>query len=169
MSRQNLPRRSLAALAAGVAVTILLGGCASTDSKKLELNQDAERLYRAYLEDNVNEARQNLQQILDLFQSPKAEVLARDARAHTLYVSYARLYLLEKRAGRKDNAEAALVKARYWGLESYELSEDGWKTRVPLGEFMSATGPDRIAEMIDKLDKTASSGRGPKYAQASGG
>jgi hypothetical protein len=91
MSRQDLLPKCLAAVAAGLVMAVLLNGCASGDSKRREIAREHERLFWAYIDDDVNEARRSLEQTLDLLQSPKAQVLGRNGRAHRLFLTYARL------------------------------------------------------------------------------
>jgi hypothetical protein len=157
--------RLLVAVAIGVMFTTFLNGCASAQSGKLEVIQDSGKFYKVYLEGDVNQARQNLEQMIEFFKGQRAKVLGPSGQAHYLFCSYARLYVLEKRVGNKDNAEAALIKARYWQLESYELSDDDWKSRVPMDEFMPNTTPEKISEIVDKLDKGSNNGKEPKYVQ----
>ena len=64
-----------------------------------------------------------------------------------------------------DEADVALTKARYWHLQDYELSDDGWKTRVGLHEFLSYQTPDWFEDTMGKLDKGANRGNQPMYVQ----
>jgi hypothetical protein len=165
MKRNWLQNTRLAALAIGILFTIFLNGCASTESRQQEVIQESGKFYKVYLAGDVNQARQNLELMIQLYQSQKAKILGQSGQAHDLFCSYARLYVLEKRVGNKDDSEAALIRARYWQLESYESSDDGWKSRVPMDEFMRNTTPEKISEIADKLDKGSTSGKGPKYIQ----
>lgn len=168
MSAQYLLPKCVAALAGGLVVAGLLSGCASTGSKGKQLGRELERLMDAYMDGDVNEARRSLEQEVDLLQSPKAEVYTRGWRAHVLFVTYARLYLLERRVGRDDKAEAALIRARFWALENYDLTEEGEFRKPPLREYMSDTSRERLDEDFDRWDKLITYGRGPKYAQVLG-
>lgn len=85
-------------------------------------------------------------------------------QAGYLFSAYARLYLLEKRVGNKDDAEVALTKARYWHLKGYQTDAD-WRSRVTLHEFLSYQTPEWIEKTFTKLDKGHNKGNGPKYLQ----
>jgi hypothetical protein len=164
MSQCILPHQCLIALASGVLVVTLLTGCAPAESRTAGVREDADRVYRAYLEGDVNQARRNLEQMIHVFETRNAQI-GRMHHAHGLYFGYARLYVLEKRVGNKESAETALIKARYWFLQSYESSEDGWKNRVSLPEILSMITPERIAKAVDEEDKTRTRGKAPGYAQ----
>jgi hypothetical protein len=155
----------LLAVAISAAFTVFLFGCDSTESRKSELEQEAGKYYRAYLDGDVTQARQSLQQLIQCYQSPQAEILGPSSQAHSLFCAYGRLFVLEKRAVDKDDAEVALTRARYWHLQSYELSEDGWRTREKLHEFLSYQTPDWFEDTMSKLDQGANHGSGPKYIQ----
>ena len=155
----------VARLIAVALTAALMTACTSTESKKSEVIRETDVLFKAYLEADVPHARQTLEQMIQLFRSQRAQALGASYQAHSLFCAYARLYVLEKRTGNLDNAEAALVRARYWQLESYVSSEDGWKNRVSLRELLSHNKSDNIVEIVEKLDKPANGGKGPKYAQ----
>jgi hypothetical protein len=151
----------LVAVAIGVILTAILGGCASTESKQLAVIQGSDSFFKAYLDGDASRARQSLNQMIQYFQSQQADILGPSGQAGYLFVVYARLYVLEMRVGNKDQAEAALTKAQYWHLQNYE-SDASWRSRVPLHEFLSYQTPDWFVEIVDKLDK----GREPKYIES---
>jgi hypothetical protein len=165
MKLDILQQARLFAMAIGIIISTFLSGCASTGSKQLAVIQENGPFYKAYLNGDVNQARQNLAQMIQLYQSPKAEILGPSAQAGYLFGCYARLFVLESRVGNKDDAEAALTKARYFHLESYDKSDDGWRTRVTLNEFLRYQTPEQITRIVDRLDKGSNGGNEPKYIQ----
>ncbi|MEI9866631.1 MAG: hypothetical protein WDN00_19180 [Limisphaerales bacterium] len=157
--------RLLVTVAIGGMLMMILDGCASTQSRQLGIIHESGKFYKMYLGGDVNQARQNLELVIQLYQNQKVKILGRSGQAGDLFCSYARLYVLEKKVGNKDDTEAALIRARYWQLESYESSDDGWKNRTPMNEFMATTTPEKISEMVDKLDEGSTGGKGPTYIQ----
>ncbi len=117
------------------------------------------------MDGDVSHARQSLQEIIQYFHSADAKILGPGGQAHDLFCAYGRLYVLEKRVGHTDDAEVALTRARYWHLQDYELSQDGWKTGVGLHEFLSYQTPDWFQFAMDKLDRGANHGTEPKYVE----
>lgn len=53
---------------------------------------------------------------------------------------------------------------RVIGLKNYELSP-GWRSRVSQEHFNSLNTPEKILELIEKLDMAATKGRGPRYVR----
>ncbi|MCX5670242.1 MAG: hypothetical protein NTU94_02830 [Planctomycetota bacterium] len=84
-------------------------------------------------------------------------------RAHGLWLTYSRLYVLEIRGGNEALAQACLLKARYWLLRKAELG--GADTETAATEVFSWFTPDKCMEIIDQWDKSRTQGKGPKYAQ----
>jgi len=120
----------------------------------------SKKLFTGYLQGDAQQARKSLQDEIGLFENSKAVSFRRQAAA--LFVECCRLYVLEKRTGNDVASELVLVKARYWNLRRYELSEG--LTASALEEFRSCT-PDRMVEMIDHADKTFTAGAGPRYVR----
>ena len=147
-----------------VTFTVFLSGCESVESRKSGFDREAGRYYRAYLDGNVSQARQSLEQLIQYYQSSQAEIMGPSYQAHSLFCAYGRLYVLEKRAGDKDDAEVALTRARYWHLQRYEADAD-WRRRFTLHEFLSYQTPEWFETTVDKLDKGANRGSEPKYLQ----
>lgn len=154
----------LFAVALSAALTALLFGCESVESRKSEFNREEGKYYRAYLDGDVKQARQSLERVIELYQSPQVAVLGPRYQAHSLFCAYGRLYVLERRAGDMDDAEVALTKARYWHLQSYESDAD-WQRTVALHEFLSYQTSDWFEDTMSKLDKGANRGSAPKYIQ----
>src|SRR5438128_1793232 len=97
-----------------------LVGCrhkSSTATDDIE-NQFA-NLYTKYLTGSVDQARESLQQTIAL--ADKAD-LAAPARAKALWITYARMFALERYSKNDPAADLCFVKARYWFLRRLELA-----------------------------------------------
>jgi hypothetical protein len=142
---------------------LFAAGCASSSQHVTEaaVFAESQNLFQQYLQADLPGARHALQQEIALLEDPPV-VLQLERRATALFVECARLYTLEKRAGREADAERALTKARYWNLRRYEAASA--MTDKGLDEMRSFS-PERLIEIIDKSDKTHTEGKGPKYAQ----
>jgi hypothetical protein len=125
----------------------------------MQVMAEADRLFTPYLTGDVVTARQSLQQTIQFLENDK--VLVPSGRAGILCFEHARLYALEKRTGHEPEAEAALIKARYWNLRRYELN--GGLTEKVFDEFRSFNAPEKLMEAADKLDRAPTNGKGPRY------
>ena len=123
-----------------------------------ELLNEKDKLYRAYLAADVLHARQILEQTVKLLENEK--VLERVGLARDLFQEYSRLYVLDKRVGNEDSAEVELIKARYWLVCVSEFS--GLPSNKVMENVRPANASDILA-MVDKQDKLATGGIGPKY------
>jgi hypothetical protein len=139
----------------------LLLGCASKGSKQAEVVREGNKFYDPYLAGDLVIARQSLDQGIRFFQSPAADVLEPSGHAGILYFSYARLYALERRSGNAQAAEAALAKARFWNERRFELANA--TNSASLEERSRSSSQEWIMELADKLDNSATQGKGPQY------
>jgi hypothetical protein len=139
----------------------LLAGCHEHVKPQANAAQDflkrVDLLYDAYLGGNQEEAKQSLNEAIQL---AKDADLPLNDKAHSLTMNYQRLYVLERRAGHKSLAEAALVRARYWLLEE---AESGNNTTQDADEFVMSKTGDVIMDFVDAWDKKATGGKGPRY------
>jgi hypothetical protein len=143
-----------------VLVSLLSLSACRSDQRASPEEKKADELYRKYVDGNADVARQALLDEIALWESSTVVVPRRKSAA--LFMTTARLFVLETRLGKSAAAELALVKARYWNLKRYELG--GPLTESDVVEYQSLT-PDRIVEMIDQADKSMTQGRGPKYTR----
>lgn len=118
-------------------------------------------LFQQYLQADLPSARHALQEEIALLEDPPVAIQP-ERRATVLFVECARLYTLEKRAGREADAETALIKAHYWNLRRHEAA--GAIADKGLDELRSFS-PERLIEIIEKSDRTHTQGKGPKYAR----
>jgi hypothetical protein len=145
-----------------VLLLIVLSGCHSERvPNEKEVFDQSQQLFAAYLQGDLAAARRSLEEEIGLLECPKVRLDAMH-QSTVLFLECARLYTLEKRAGRGTNAEMALIKARYWSLRRYEA--DGALKDSALEEFRSFT-PERLIEITDASDKTHTGGKGPRYAR----
>jgi len=121
--------------------------------------KESDRLYQVYLEGNLDQARQSLEATVQKIEKAKLKPWG---EANSLFFTYSRLYVLEKRAGNEDSAGACLVKARYWYLREHELNGNSVKDA---NKAVRAFTPERCMEFVDKWDRDHTGGRGPKYLQ----
>ena len=152
-------------LALFLAMNFLLGCSAkhskivpSEDEMKAFYNEE-EKLSVPYWTGNVDQARQSLNQTIQLIKQSNG--LSFSAQAGFLYIEYARLYVLEKRAGNKADAELALSKAKFWRIRNLNPSEALDDSAIV--KIMSDT-PELMVKYIDVLD-AGDSGNRPKYLQ----
>ena len=123
--------------------------------------KEADKFYDGYVNGDVNTARRCLEQEIQFFQSPRADILEPGSPAAAIYFTYARLYALEKRTGNDAAAEAALTKARSWNEKRYQFA--GETNSIRLEECRLFNTPEKIMEVADKLDNGATQGKGPAY------
>jgi hypothetical protein len=149
----------------GVTFILVLGsllGCRGQTASQKQVLEQTERLYQKYLEADPAEAKKCLEDEIALLE--KSTVLDRSGRAHDLFMTFSRLYVLEAAAGDKDRADAALIKARYWNLLRFELS--GVPTEKAIVEVRSFT-PEKTKKIIENADKNLSNGKGARYSRTS--
>lgn len=130
--------------------------------KYYDFSERSDQLYAIYLTGNANEARQSLEKDIDSIIEGK-EYLEPGGRAGMLFLAYCRLYVLEKRLGNNVEAEANLIKARYWLIRKGELL--GLPTGETMQEVLKFT-PAKIVETIDAFDKKLNDGSSPNYFQS---
>ena len=115
---------------------------------------------RSYLQGDVKQARECLEKNARLLE--EGTVLEPIGRAQMLHLTYFQLYVLEKRAGNEDAAEAALIKARYWVLKKAELL--GVNVEKAIQEIRDFTEED-IFEYIDEINRRHNNGKEPAYVR----
>lgn len=139
--------------------TVFVGCGAKQALRKEALVDKFDKLYDAYMAGDLQQARHSLQEAVQVCEQ---SVPSRQGQANTLFWTYCRLYVLDKRSGDEASAESDFIKARYWGLRRYELS--GNDTNGAASAVQSLTG-ERFIGFVDKWDKDHSDGRGPRYVQ----
>jgi hypothetical protein len=152
----------------GAASVLALGTVALTSCRNNALSisegviHKAEALDTVYLEGRPEDARSALYDEIALLEGSSVVQPRRQAAA--LFVTCARLFVLEKRLNNERAAEFALIKVKYWNLRRYEL--DGPMSQSKVEEFSSVT-PDSIVKMVAHADKALTNGRGPMYQRSS--
>jgi len=162
--RLHIQSVRLFAVVVGVLVAAIFSGCAYKNAKQSGFFRKNDQFYRTYLDGDVSQARQSLQQIIRHYKNSNPKIIGAVDQAHDLFCAYARLYVLEEKVGDKDAAEVALTRAQYWHLQEYDSNED-WQSRVPLRKFLSYQSSTFFAEVIQKLDKASNHGSEPNYIQ----
>ncbi len=150
----------------GFILLAALAGCSPREhikavQQKASFEADS-ALYRQYLMSDLPEARQALLKEAEYL--GRAKGYAPMDQAFAVSLTFARLSALEHRAGNEDAAELAMVKARYWFLQHFELATTSEHNR-PLKEIVGLSAPKRLLEMSEKIDKGNTDGKGPKYLQ----
>ena len=135
-----------------------LSGWRSTEIQQKEIVRRSQELMRSYLQGDVEQARECLQKNARLLE--EGTVLEPIGRAQMLHLTYFQLYVLEKRVGNEDAAEAALIKARYWVLKKAELL--GVNVEKAMQDIRDFT-EERIFEYIDDIDRRHNNGKEPAY------
>jgi hypothetical protein len=153
------------ALSFSCVITIVtFAGCRHTQQDDEEsLNKQCNVRFLDYLNGDASKARAALSEEINLVEN--STVVSPKFKAAFLFMAYARLYALERRLGNDSAADIVYIKVRYWNLRRYELN--GLMDEEHLREFHGFT-PDKVLESIDKMDKAASQGKGPKYMQQKG-
>lgn len=119
-------------------------------------SEEGSQLINAYLTGDLKQARQSLKALI---QQLEDEELTPVERADTLSFAYARLYVLETRAGNGDMARAHLATAREWMTRNLVL------TGKASEEAASAAKAFNFLNFVDQRDKALTGGKGPQYAQ----
>jgi hypothetical protein len=139
-----------------LALTVSFGCNAKRNDTTEDSAKQSDKLVDAYLTGDVNQARQSLQELIQQLEKAKLSPIN---QADPMAFTYARLYVLEKRAGNEDLAQAYLAKSREWLVRYHELSgesPDAAAAAVKSFNFM---------EFADQRDKALTGGKGPKYFQ----
>lgn len=134
----------------------------ATAQRFQEVRTQLDRLYTRYLNGDREEAKRSMQEAVAMIQSSKLGAEFERFESASLFLAYARLYVLEKRAGNGELAEADVVKARYWYLRKDELSgKSVEEASAAVAEFT----PERCMAFVDEWDRGCTDGLGPKYAR----
>jgi hypothetical protein len=125
--------------------------------------RNGKKFTETYLTGDATTARRSLEEQIQFYQTPAADILEPSGHAGILYCSYARLYTLESRTGDRAGADAALGKARFWSERRYELA--GETNAASMEECRLFSTPQKLTEVADKLDSVATNGKGPRYTR----
>jgi hypothetical protein len=165
-----LPRHGVPTKAAFAQILVCLflllsfGGCHDKSSELRRMQEDviyrADALFTGYEEGSVDRARQSLKSRIELYEGSTA--LHPAARLDMIARDYARLYLLEKRTGEDEAAEAALVKVRYWYLCVFE--RQGRSAREAVG-LLQKLIPGELEATVDDIDQRVTKGKGLRYVR----
>ena len=143
-------------------VVMLLAGCDFRSNRGTQ--QDAildksESYNRCYLEGNLEDARRCLNKNALLLE--QSTVLEPIGRAGLLTLTYARLFVLEKKAGNEALAEENLIKLKFWFLRRAELEGGSLDSTVKtMGEL---TTSDQLITFVDDIDKKHHNGSPASY------
>ncbi len=141
-------------------LALSMPGCKSSQglSSSKTAAKRLDQLYRAYLADDLDQARQSMLEaaaILETHPFPKPS-----ASAHGLWLTYSRLFVLESTAGNDAMADAYLIKVRYWLLRRSELTGDPEEKAVETADGVTA---EKCAELVRKWDNDFTGGKGARY------
>jgi hypothetical protein len=107
--------------------------------------------------DSAGEARAKLVDIVALAEQSN---LPPSGKADLLYLTYARLYVMDRRLNDDLSAKADFVKVQYWYLRSFET---GNRPEVVAARLVLDMTPRKCEDWVDKFDKARTDGRGPAY------
>jgi len=116
-----------------------------------------DEMYASYLSGNIVEARSNLLKGIAFIHENSVRI---PELRGALPVSYARLSLLERKAGNEALAIISFEKSRYWRM--IEHQKVGLKPEEIVSSYNSVTQEDSDYEVL-QWDKTHSKGVGPAY------
>lgn len=146
-------------------------GCRSSEQEALKAAEDANTratalneklndLWHVYLTEDRETARHSLEEMISVIET--ADVSPRH-HAHSLWLAYCRLYVLEASGGNDAVADAYLLKARYWLLRKAELA--GASTQGAADDLRTFDGA-RLRDIVQEWDKRYTDGKGPRYARS---
>jgi hypothetical protein len=118
--------------------------------------------YTGYLTSAVSEARASLNKCVQLLQENRQVSL--QAKAHGLWLTYARLAVLEESIGNTNASTINMLKCAYW--YAIKLEEMGEPPEQVAARLQLVT-PDYVRELVRKWDDVWSTGAGPAYATLS--
>jgi len=146
-------------------IAAFLSGCHSATSERLAIDNDyfkhSNQLYKAYLEADLDHARQNLQDLVRLAETTKN--LELNVQYTALMRDYIWLCALEQRAGNQDSAELYFAKAKYWMIRQHEL--DGRESASDINANLKTFTEEKCIPDVDNWDKGASNGKEAHYVQ----
>ena len=144
---------------------MLFVGCNSEHLKKIQRNEvltKCDDLVQGYLSQNVEGARHCLHQQADLLE--QSTILEPIGRSGILALTYARLYVLDTRDGKMPEAEADMLKAKFWILKCDEL-----RNKSPgdaMKEIQENNTPENVIAGVDEQDKGINNGNLPVYVNS---
>lgn len=115
-----------------------------------------DQVYNAYLQGDVEGARQALEKYLQL----GGDVKYAPGQAYVYYFAYIRLSSVELYAGNKSLARGYLIKSRYWLLRQYEM-RGGSEEKA--ADIVSNISDEKLAERTLEWDKHFNKGQPPHY------
>lgn len=139
-----------------VSICAFGNGCRQKQYYDLEARN---RLFQAYLTGTTMEARACLLKEVKTIHADK--VISAEGKAGQVFIAYTRLYWLEKRYGKPDDASKVLVQARHWNVKRFEL--EGLSHEEAFSRA-TASDPTSLADKIDRLDRSANNGQPPKFS-----
>ncbi|MEK7685457.1 MAG: SUMF1/EgtB/PvdO family nonheme iron enzyme [Verrucomicrobiota bacterium] len=145
-----------------LALTVSLGCNAKRNDTTEDSTKLDDKFANAYLKGDIDQARQSLKELIQQIDKPKLSPVNQTDQinqADPLAFAYARLYVLEKRAGNEDLAQAYLAKSREWLVRYHELSGESPEAAAAVVKSFN------FMEFVDQRDKALTGGKGPKYFQ----
>jgi hypothetical protein len=133
------------------------------NEKAKAFDKEIKPLFEAYLSGDSQQAKQALEEMVRAVEGSK---VSPKIQAYGLWLIYARLYILERRLGNAELAEANILKSRYWLMRRNEI--DGATPEEAAQRALQWFTADKCMEIFDKWDKALSEGKGPKYLQEVG-
>jgi hypothetical protein len=164
MNRQFELCSALAAISVSISIACLTGchdSASRTSHEQTKILSQAADVFAGYATGTVVQARTSLEERIRLFEDGTS--LQASGRASLISQDFARLYILERKAGDEAAAQVALIKLRYWYMRKLEL--DGYKPPEAvqaLNEFV----PTQVESTVRRLDATPTDGRGPAYLKS---
>lgn len=140
---------------------VALSGCDNDQASRDKLGKQTSRLFQIYLNGGRADARRAAQEAIRLIENTRFPTSMGEQQAFAVFLGYARLYAIDRRASSNNLAQIDLVKARYWGLRTQELHGDS--PQGCLTYISKVATEDTLMDYIDGWDKGANEGKPPKY------
>src|SRR6185312_11343596 len=112
-------------------------------------------LYQPYLHGSLEEARKSQEQSVKLIENSP---LAPRLKAHALYFTYCRLYVLENFAGNRTAADEDFTEAKYWSKREDELNGAAPERVAAHDKLFS---PELCSHIVDVFARRNNHGNGP--------
>jgi hypothetical protein len=127
-------------------------GCQDTRDEMSRSDKQLKELYQQYFLGDIKQARDALNRCIPIFERAHyaGNAPVKYAPSTSLWLAYARLYVLERKAADSALAEVYLVKARYWYLVTLEISGH-YSTKEAL-EAVNGFDSSKCEQVVSRLD-----------------
>ena len=151
---KNTQQTCLRLTIASLLLLMCLSGChrainpTEDSQQRNDLNEKLYALHIRYLNSDTNQSRRCLHEAIGLLEN--ARCLKQNELAFELWMEYARLSVLETKAGNEIIAEAYLLKTHYWRLIDLELAGESTEKAIKKVNLLTV---EKCAEIVNEFEK----------------